>query len=88
MESYQIKWKISALKDLRAIRKDFIPKIIEVVESLAINPFPIGTKKLAGSEGIFRIRVGDYRVIYEILKTELIIQIIRVRHRKDVYRQS
>ena len=85
MESYQIKWKKSALKDLRAIRKNFIPKIIEAIESLSINPFPIGAKKLAGSESTFRIRIGDYRVIYEVLKAELIIQIIRVRHRKDVY---
>lgn len=53
MESYQIKWKKSALKDLRAIRKDFIPKIIEAVESLSINPFPTGTKKLVGAESNF-----------------------------------
>ena len=86
MGSYQIKWKKSALKDLRAIRRDFIPKIIEAIESLAINAFPIGAKKLVGSESTFRIKIGDYRVIYEALKTELIIQIIRVRHRKNVYR--
>lgn len=87
MESYKIKWKKSAYKELRNIPDKHIPKIIDSVEKLSVNPFPSGVKKLSGSEKTFRIRVGDYRIIYEIEQQKLIIQIIRVRHRKDVYKR-
>jgi len=87
MESYKIKWKKSAYKELRNIHKEYIPKIIDSVEKLSLNPFPSGVKKLSGSEKTYRIRVGDYRIIYEIEEQRLIIQIIRVRHRKDVYKR-
>ena len=87
MESYKIKWKKFAYKELRNIPDKYIPKIIDSVEKLSVNPFPSGVKKLAGSEKMFRIRVGDYRIIYEIEKQELTIQIIRVRHRRDVYQR-
>lgn len=85
MASYKIKWKKSAYKELRNINDKYIPKIIVSIEKLSTNPFPSGAKKLSGSEKTYRIRVGDYRIIYEIEKQKLIIQIIRVRHRKDVY---
>lgn len=87
MESYKIKWKKSAYKELRNIHKKKIPGIITAVENLSVNPFPPGVKKLTGSEKTYRIRVGNYRIIYEIEQQRLIIQIIRVRHRKGVYRQ-
>ena len=87
MESYKIKWKKSAYRELRNIHNKYIPKIIDSVEKLSENPFPAGAKKLSGSEKTFRIRVGDYRIIYEIEQQKLIIQIIRVRHRKDVYKR-
>ena len=86
MESYRIKWKKSAYKELRKINNKHIPKIIDAVEKLSVNPFPSDVKKLSGSEKTFRIRVGDYRIIYEIKKQKLIILIIRVRHRNDVYK--
>jgi mRNA interferase RelE/StbE len=53
---------------------------------LSNEPFPHGVKKLVGSEFSYRIRIGDYRVVYEVFESRLIIEIIRVRHRKDVYR--
>ena len=86
MDSYRIRWKKSAYKELRKIQKKYIPKIIESVENLSENPIPSGAKKLYGSEKSYRIRVGDYRIIYEIEQQQLIIQIIRVRHRKDAYK--
>lgn len=85
MASYKIIWKKSALKELYKIRKDSIPRIVEAVESLISDPIPSGVKKLSGSERTYRLRVGNYRVIYELEEDKLIIQIIRVRHRKDVY---
>ena len=87
MESYKIKWKKSAYKELRNIHEKYIPKIIDTVEKLSVNPFSSDVKKLSGSEKTYRIRVGDYRIIYEIEQQKLTIQIIRVRHRKDVYKR-
>ena len=85
MASYKIIWKKSALKELYKIHKDSIPRIVKVVESLISDPLPSGVKKLSGSERTYRLRVGNYRVIYELEEDNLIIQIIRVRNRKDVY---
>jgi len=57
------------------------------VELLADEPFPHGCDKLAGSDHTYRIRVGDYRVVYEVFTNSKIVEIQRVRHRKDVYRK-
>ena len=85
MASYSIEWKGSAKKELRKIDKKEIPKIIEAVEKLASDPHPANHKKLLGTEHNFRIRVGNYRVVYFLEDDKLLIEIIRVRHRKDVY---
>ena len=61
-------------------------EILQAVEALAGNPFPIGSTKLIGTLNVHRIRVGNYRVIYEICDDELGNEVIRVGHRKDVYR--
>ena len=85
MASYSIEWKTSAKKELRKIDKKQIPKIIEAVENLASNPHPANHKKLLGTEHNFRIRVGNYRVVDFLEDNKILIEIIRVRHRKDVY---
>ena len=86
MASYQIEWKNSALKELQKLPRQVIPKIVAAVSDLSKDPHPESVRKLVGSEHPFRIRAGDYRVVYEIFENKLIIEIIRVRHRKDVYR--
>ncbi|MCZ7668161.1 MAG: type II toxin-antitoxin system RelE/ParE family toxin [Chloroflexi bacterium] len=63
-----------------------IKRIIVTVSKLASEPHPPGSRKLVGSDHIFRVRVGDYRVIYDVQNSELIIEVIRVAHRKDVYK--
>lgn len=85
MDSYDIEWKRSAVKELRQLPKEMIARILQAVESLAENPFPTGVKKLVGSEHTYRIREGDYRVIYDVQSKTLVVEIIRVAHRKDVY---
>ena len=85
MALYSIEWKTSAKKELRKIDKQQITKIIEAVEKLASNPHPANHKKLLGTEHNFRIRVGNYRVVYFIENEKLLIEIIRVRHRKHAY---
>ena len=86
MASYQIEWKRSAVKELKKLPKDSIPRIIKVVEKLSTDPYPEGVRKLVGAEFTYRIRVGNYRVIYHIFKEHLTIEIVRVGHPKDIYR--
>jgi mRNA interferase RelE/StbE len=87
MASFDIDWKGSSEHDLRRIDRQYIPRILDVIESLAENPFPVQSKKLRGSEASHRIRVGDYRVIYQIDTKQKTITIYHVRHRKDVYKR-
>lgn len=86
MDSYRIEFAREATKDLRRIDRVWIPKIISAIEALTAVPRPVGCKKLVGSEHTFRIRVGDYRVIYDIQDNTLVVLVVRIRHRRDVYR--
>ena len=85
MDSYRIEWKVSASKELSRLDRSTIPRIHEAVSHLAVNLFPNGSCGLKGGEPTFRIRVGDYGIIYEIVQDRLVVEIIRVRHRKDAY---
>ncbi len=87
MASYEIQWKHSAEKDLRGIDRQYIPRIIEAIESLSDNPFPPQHCKLHGSESSYRIRIGDYRVIYQVDSEKKLVVVYHVRHRKDAYRK-
>ena len=84
--AFRIEWKKSTRKDLRKLPSVTVDKIIAAVEGLAENPFPHGVEKLSGSEHAYRIRLGDYRVVYEVVPESKLVEIQRVRHRKDVYR--
>jgi len=75
-----------AEKDLRRLPKNYQNKIIQKILNLKDNPKPIEARKITSSENYYRIRVGDYRIIYEINYKEKRINIFRVRHRKEVYR--
>ena len=86
MVLYNVLWKRSAVKELRNLPKDTIKRIYQVVAELPATPFPLGARKLVGSEHSYRLRVGDYRVIYSVQWEILTIEIIRVGHRKDVYK--
>ena len=87
MASFEIQWKSSAKKELRKIDNKEIVKILNEIEKLSLDPYPTNHKKLLGTEHIYRIKIGNYRVIYSIENDKLIIEIIRVRHRKDAYRK-
>jgi mRNA interferase RelE/StbE len=84
--AFRIEWKKSTRKDLRKLSADTAERIVEAVENLAENPFPNGVEKLSGSEHAYRIRLGDYRIVYEVVAESKMVEIQRVRHRKDVYR--
>lgn len=85
MASYQVEFCRKAEKELRRVDSRYVSRLLEVAESLANEPRPLGSKKLVGSERTFRVRVGDYRLIYEIEEEKLIILVVRVRHRQSAY---
>lgn len=85
MGKYRVKIKKSAEKELAALPFDTIVSIKEHVEKLSDNPFPPGYKKLKGFKNFYRLRVGTYRVIYSIAHNQLIIEVIKILHRKDAY---
>jgi mRNA interferase RelE/StbE len=87
MATYAIEWKKSAVRELRRIDRDEVVRIVSAVESLAHDARPDGARKLQGSQHTYRIRVGDYRVVYDVSDAKLLIQVVRTRHRKDVYRR-
>jgi mRNA interferase RelE/StbE len=76
----------SAEKDLRRLPRDVRSRVAGALRSLADDPRPVGSRKLAGTKHDWRIRVGDYRVIYEIADSIRVVRVYRVRHRREVYR--
>jgi mRNA interferase RelE/StbE len=83
---YQVVVERSAEKDLKRLSTDIRSKVFTAIQGLSKTPRPTGCRKLAGSKSDWRIRVGDYRVIYEITDQIRVVRVNRVRHRRDVYR--
>ncbi|MBX2991233.1 MAG: type II toxin-antitoxin system RelE/ParE family toxin [Bacteroidetes bacterium] len=87
MVSYRIAFKPSAERELRKLSRSVTPRITKAIEALANDPFPHRSEKITGSSNAYRIRVSDYRVIYTVEKDLLMITVIRVGHRREVYRK-
>ncbi len=85
MERYNIVVKRSVAKDLKAIPKKDVKRIISVIRGLAGEPRPPGAKKLSGQDR-YRIRQGSYRILYTIEDEKLVVCVVRVGNRRDVYR--
>ena len=85
MDVYKLCWKESVRKDFRRLPSVIIFRVIKKVESLPTNPMPFDSKKLRDTEHTYRVRVGDYRIVYQINQADKEIVITRVRHRKDAY---
>ena len=85
MAEYKIYFKESVEKDFRIIPKKDLQKIIVRIKALAKDPRPPGHEKLTGQER-YRVRQGQYRIIYSVHDKELIVSVVKVGHRKDVYR--
>jgi mRNA interferase RelE/StbE len=86
--TYRLEFLAAARRDLKRLPKPIQVRIAEAVRDLAENPRPPGVKKMAGEPNAWRLRVGDYRVVYEIHDGRLLILVIRLGHRKDIYRQG
>lgn len=83
---YEVYLEAAAERDLRRIPAQVFHRIIPRIRDLAKNPRPPGCRKLAGSESDWRIRIGEYRVVYEIDDSEKAVRVFRVRHRREAYR--
>jgi len=83
--SYHVALTSSAEKELKKLSGQLIARIVLRVENLASNPRPSGCKKLRGGDDEWRIRVGDYRVVYTIDDAKLLVEVTRIRHRSKVY---
>jgi mRNA interferase RelE/StbE len=85
VKRYTLQIARPARKDLEALPAKVQDRIVEAIEELLDDPHPHGCKKLKGSDDAYRIRVGDYRVIYEIDDDKIVVFVVRIRHRKDAY---
>ena len=85
--AYRIELAPKALRDFKALDESVRGRIARRIDSLAENPFPSGIKKLAGEDELYRLRVGDYRVLYQVQGKVLVVLILGVGHRREVYRR-
>ena len=86
MASYELFFRKSVAKDLRAFPARDVKRIMQRIRALADEPRPPGCEKLSGQER-YRVRQGAYRIVYEVEDARLIVLIVRVGHRKEVYRR-
>jgi mRNA interferase RelE/StbE len=84
--TYRVLLERGAEKDLSRLSSEIHDRVIAAIRALAANPRPPGCRKLTASKSDWRIRVGDYRVIYEIAHQTREVRVNRVRHRREVYR--
>ncbi|MBI3760683.1 MAG: type II toxin-antitoxin system RelE/ParE family toxin [Chloroflexi bacterium] len=87
MASYKIIFKPSVEKDLRRLSKSLVARVLEQIEKLKVDPLPRQSVKLAVGQQLYRLRVGEYRIIYAADKAAKRITIHYIRHRREVYRK-
>ena len=85
MASYDVELTSSAERELKTLSSQLIARMVPRLEDLASNPRPPGCKKLRGGDNEWRIRVGDYRLVYTIDDAKLLVEVTRIRHRREVY---
>lgn len=85
MANYEIQFAASAAKEFRSLGMEIKRRIGLAVDALAQNPRPSGVRKLKGHERLYRIRVGDYRLVYEINDSVRLIRVTKIRHRREAY---
>ena len=87
MKKYKIEVSRTAEKQLKKLSKPNQIRIVKRIQQLSIDPFPEGSRKLAGFDDIYRVRVGDYRVLYSVDNGKVLIIVLKLGHRKDIYRR-
>ena len=86
MARYSIEISRTAEKQLKKLRRDDQRRVVKAMLALAEDPYPTGSRKLTGYDDVLRIRVGQYRVLYSVSGKKLVIIILKIGHRKDIYR--
>lgn len=86
MGRYSIEISRTAEKQLKKLRRDDQRRVVKAILALAHDPYPTGSRKLTGYDDVFRIRVGRYRVLYSVSGKKLVIIILKIGHRSDIYR--
>jgi mRNA interferase RelE/StbE len=87
MARYELRFKPSVAKDLRGIPRADVQRILARAENLRDDPRPPGSEKLSGQER-YRLRQGNYRILYSISDAEALVEIVKIGHRRAVYRES
>jgi mRNA interferase RelE/StbE len=84
--AYALQFKPAALRQLEKLSPDVQKRVALKIERLRDDPFPTGCKKMAALQDTWRVRAGDYRVVYQVHRGVLLVLVLTVGHRKDVYR--
>ena len=84
--SYQIEFSRHADRQFRSLSSQVQRRLRRKIDTLAVSPRPKGSEKLSGADQLYRIRVGDYRVVYAIQDARLVVLVVKVGHRREVYR--
>lgn len=85
--AYTIELAAAANRALKKLDGDTAQRIADAINELAIDPRPVGVKKLAGEDSLYRVRVGNYRIIYQIRDKELVVLVVTIGHRREIYRR-
>ena len=83
---YKVQLKRSVVKTLKSLPQKEVKKIAKKIDSLERNPVPKDSKKLKSEKDLYRVRVGDYRILYFFQNSNLTVLVIRIGHRKDIYK--
>jgi mRNA interferase RelE/StbE len=86
MSNYHVTFTSSAARAVRRFDRPTQRRLLDATDALAGDPRPHGVKALKGAEGLLRVRVGDYRIIYAVRDAELVVLVVKVAHRREVYR--
>jgi mRNA interferase RelE/StbE len=87
MARFELRFKPSLAKDLRGIPKPEVRRILGRIDALREEPRAPGCEKLAGADGLYRVRQGNWRIVYTILDEQVVVEVVRVGHRVEVYRK-
>jgi mRNA interferase RelE/StbE len=84
--AYTIEFAPAAARQFTKLPRDVQRRLRPRIDALAVNPRPFGSRKLAGVEELWRIRVGDYRIVYQIRDKLLVVLVLRIGHRREIYK--
>ena len=82
---YRVEFAPPAQRQIRKLSREIQKRVFQRIAELGADPRPVGVKKLADEENLYRVRLGDYRIVYQIRDRELVVLIVKVGHRREIY---